>query len=190
MRQLAWLTARGEILTQDFLPGLAPHIRWLRTPLGSLGLAAAAAGLCGMFLHPQGFVVFFGIVVVTILGLIWPWLSVRGLDGSLSFDRSRCREGESVTARLIFRNRMPWGAWGISVQGGFHDLSGDSGSDIPLVGLAAVPGWRTIEETVVFVPGCRGEYPGRPRISTGLQAPGEVLKLASFACPGRLSIAT
>ena len=57
MKPLAWLTNRGEILTRDFLPALAPYIRWLRTPLGSLGLAAVAAGLCGMFLHPQGFVV-------------------------------------------------------------------------------------------------------------------------------------
>src|SRR5438552_7147792 len=156
MRQLAWLTNRGEILTQEFLPSLAPHIRWLRTPLGSLGLAAAAAGLCGMFLHPQGFVVFFGILVVTTLGLVWPWLSVRGLDGSLGFDRSRCREGESVTARLTLRNRTPWGVWGVSVQGGFHDPSGDSRSDIPLAALAFVPGWRTIAEPVEFVPGCRG----------------------------------
>ncbi len=162
MKPLAWPTNPGEILNRDFLPGLAPYVRWLRTPLGSLGLAAVASGLCGMFLHPQGFVVFFGILVVTTLGLVWPWLSVRGLDGSLSFDRSRCREGESVTVRLVLRNRMPWGAWGISIQGGFHNLSRTSHSDIPLVGLAVVPGWRTIEETVEFVPACRGEYPGQP----------------------------
>ncbi len=64
MRQLAWLTNRGEILTRDFLPGLTPYVRWLRTPLGSLGSAAVASALCGLFLHPQGFVVFFGLLVV------------------------------------------------------------------------------------------------------------------------------
>ena len=156
------MTARREILTRVLFPGLERFRRWMRTPLGSLGLAAAAAALCGLFLHPQGFVVFFGIVVVTTLGLIWPWLSVRGLDGSLTFDRLRCREGEAVTARIILRNRMPWAAWGISVQGGFEDPRGDRRSDIPLVGLAIVPGWRAIDEPVEFVPGCRGEYPGGP----------------------------
>jgi uncharacterized protein (DUF58 family) len=113
-------------------------------------------------------VVFFGILVVTALGLIWPWLSVRGLSGSLGFDRSRCREGESVPVRLILRNRMPWGAWGISVTGGFSEPAGDSRDDRPLVGLDVVPGWRTIVETVEFVPGCRGEYPSRaPRVICG-----------------------
>ena len=74
---------REGILTRDFFPGLTPYVRWLRTPLGSLGSAAVASCLCGMFLHPQGFVVGFGVLVVTTLGLIWPWLIVRGLYGSL-----------------------------------------------------------------------------------------------------------
>ena len=45
---------------RDYFPRLAPAIGWLWTPLGSLGMAAVAAMLCGMFLHPQGFVVFMG----------------------------------------------------------------------------------------------------------------------------------
>jgi uncharacterized protein (DUF58 family) len=162
MRRLAGMTTGGEILIPDFLPGWTSSVRWLRTPLGSLGSAAAAAGLCGLFLHSQGFVVFFGILVVMTLGLVWPWVSVRGLSGSLSFDRSRCREGESVTARLTLSNQMPWGAWGLSVQGGFPDSDGDRGAEIPLAGLACVPGWSTVAEMVEFVPGCRGVYPGRP----------------------------
>ena len=105
---------------------------------------------------------------MTTLGLIWPWLIVRGLYGSLSFDRSRCREGESVAARLTLGNRMPWGAWGVSVRGGFQDRIGNDGDDIALVGLAFVPGWRSIAETVEFVPACRGECPSRqPRVVCG-----------------------
>jgi uncharacterized protein (DUF58 family) len=130
--------------------------------LGSLGSAAAAAGLCGLFLHPQGFVVFFGILAVTALGLVWPWLSVIGLSASLVIDRSRCREGESVATRIVLRNTMPWAAWGLSVRGGIHDGDGDSHAGIPLVGLAVLGGWRTVAETVEFVPGLRGEYPRRP----------------------------
>jgi uncharacterized protein (DUF58 family) len=168
MRQLVRLRNRREFLTRDFLPGLTPFARWLRTPLGSLGLAAMASCLCGMFLHPQGFVVGFGVLVVTTLGLIWPWMIVRGLYGSLGFDRSRCREGESVACRLILGNRMPWGAWGVSVRGGFQDPPGNDGGDIALADLAFVPGWRSIAEPVAFVPGCRGEYPGRrPRVVCG-----------------------
>jgi uncharacterized protein (DUF58 family) len=162
---MSLLTNPRAVLTHDFFPVISPYIRWARTPLGSLGLAALASVLCGMFLHPQGFVVGFGVLVVTTLGLIWPWLIVRGVYGSLSFDRSRCREGESVAARLTLGNRMPWGAWGVSVRGGFQDPVGNDGDDIALVGLAFVPGWRSIAETVEFVPACRGEYPSRqPRV--------------------------
>ena len=65
-------TGRGRVLTQDILPGLAPYVRWLRTPLASLGSAAIASLLCGMFLHPQGFILAFGITSVILIGVIWP----------------------------------------------------------------------------------------------------------------------
>ncbi len=43
-----------------------------------------------------------------------------------------------------------------------------AGDDMALVGLAFVPGWRSIAETVEFVPACRGEYPSRqPRVVCG-----------------------
>jgi uncharacterized protein (DUF58 family) len=168
MKPLDRLTKLRDILSRDFLPGMAPYLRWIRTPLGSLGLAALASGLCGMFLHAQGFVVSMGILVVTGLGLIWPWLIVRGLNGSLSFDRRRCREGESVACRLTLCNRMPWGAWGVSVRGGFADPVDHGRDDDALVGLAFVPGWRSIAETVAFIPAARGVYPGRqPKVVCG-----------------------
>jgi uncharacterized protein (DUF58 family) len=168
MNPLAWLTNRQEILTREYFPGLAPYIRRLRTPLGALSLAAVAAGLCGMFLHPQGFVVFFGVLAVMTLGLAWPWLGVCGLEGSLGFDRRRCREGETVKARLTLRNRMFWSTCGVAIKGGFHAPSGERGDETALVGVASVPPRRTIVETVEFVPRIRGEYPMcRPRVVCG-----------------------
>lgn len=146
---------RAATATRGFLSGLSRSVRWARTPLGSLGLAAVVSALCGMFLHPQGFVVGFGVLGVTALGLGWPWMSVRGLTGTLDFDRARCREGESVLLRFTLRNRMPWTAWGVSVRGA-------------LGSLACVPGRRTTVESVAFVPTCRGVYPADPpRVGCG-----------------------
>ncbi|WP_422922989.1 DUF58 domain-containing protein [Singulisphaera sp. PoT] len=129
----------------------------MRTPLGNLILAAIAAALCGFFLHPQGFVVFFGLLVVTALGLSWPWLSVWGLGGSLAFDRTRCRELETVTARLTLRNRMPWGVWGLGLK-----VADEDGPEALLTALVFVPGWRTTSVTFEFASRCRGVYPRTP----------------------------
>ncbi len=167
MKRISVFATRAELLTREVLPGLAPYVRPLTTPLGTLGSAAVAALLCGLFLHPQGFVVFFGLVVVMALGVSWPWVSLWGLSGRLTFDRSRCREGEPVTARLILRNRMPWGVWGVSIKGGFAQ-PGQDGGDGSLTGLDTIPGGRTIERFIEFVPNCRGEYPlGQPRLACG-----------------------
>src|SRR5207244_6174114 len=91
-------------------------LRWLRSPLPILGLAAGVAILCGLFLSRHGFVVFFGLLTVGGLGLVWPWLSVWGLRGKLGFDRLRTREGEPVLARLRVRNLAPWDALGLAVE--------------------------------------------------------------------------
>ncbi len=163
----AWSRPGSEFLTKEIFPGLTPYIRWAKTPLGSLGLAGAASALCGSFLHQQGFVVLVAIGAVTILGLIWPWLSVCGLGGSLTFTRSRCREGDQVSALLTLRNRAPWGAWGVSVDCGRGN--NDTGPDDDLrTGLAYAPGCCSTETTFDFIPRCRGSYPrGTPRIVCG-----------------------
>lgn len=71
-------------------------------------------------------------------------------------------------ARITVRNRMPWGVWGVSIKGGFHQPGSDGDGDDPLSGLAFIPGRRTIERSVAFVPDCRGVYPaGPPRLACG-----------------------
>ena len=76
------------------------------------------------------------IVAVTVLGLVWPWLSICGLRGSLSFTRTRCREGDQASCLLTVRNRVPWGAWGVAVDCGQGD--DDTGPDDDLLERACV----------------------------------------------------
>ena len=145
-------------LDHDFLPRISPYVDRWRTPLGVLILAGAASSLCGMFLHPQGFVLFFGLMAVILVGAVWPWLSVRGLVGELAFDSIRGRELEPLGARLILRNRCPWTSWGLTIRVGTdHDAA-----------LVAVGGWRSIDERFTLVADRRGEYPLVPaRIASG-----------------------
>jgi uncharacterized protein (DUF58 family) len=160
-----WVNRLGEMLTRDYLPAADPYwLDWARTPLAILGLAALAATLCGFFLHPHGFVLLFGIGVVTALGLVWPWLSVRGLGGRLDFGRLRVREGDSVQVGLTLRNRAPWGVWGLGMQ-----IEGSDPAAAGLTrGLAYLPGRRTLELRWEYLAGRRGEYPtGTARLTCG-----------------------
>lgn len=155
------------ILTHDYFPGVNPYIRWIWTPLGTLGLTATAAALCGMILHPQGFVVLVGILSVLAFGLGFPWLSLRGVHGSLSFGRERAREGEPVPVKVSLTNRLPWSAWGLTIEGGFTPNDSVE-TQASAAGLALLRGWRTTRLTLALVPPCRGDYPIHPsRIATG-----------------------
>src|SRR4051812_20063311 len=115
VRGLHWAFPLGSILTRDYSPRVVASIRWLWSPLGSLGTAALAALLSGLVLHPRGFVILGGLLVVIVLGVVWPWLTVRGLSGTLGFDRPHAREGEAVGMRVSLVNRLPWAAWGLVV---------------------------------------------------------------------------
>jgi uncharacterized protein (DUF58 family) len=153
----AWTA--GAILTHDYFPRLAPALRWLWSPLGSLGTAAFAAMLCGLILHPRGFVVLFGLLVVMALGVMWPWIAVLGLSGALGFEQRRTREGKGVTVQLSLRNRMPWGAWGLVVEDGCRDPGDGGESDAAAWGVVCAAPLRTTQAAWEFIPACRGIYP-------------------------------
>lgn len=150
------------LATRDFFPGFSARARRVvYNPLAVLIGAAAVALVCGIFLHTQGFVLAGGIVVVVGLGVVWPWLALRGLSGALAFDRPRASEGESVEVRLTLRNRL-WTAWGLAVRDGF----GDAGE--PVAAVASAPGRRAAACRWAFTPPRRGVYPSvGPRLTTG-----------------------
>jgi len=160
-RQRTWFNA---IATYDVSPEFSAKVRrFVYHPLGILLMAGFVSLLCGLFLHPQGFILCGGVLVVVALGVIWPWLSLRGLDGSVAFDRGRATEGESVDVRLTLRNRLPWAAWGLAVRNGF---GGDSSE--PVAGIASALRRRTVLCHWPFRPAHRGVYPlAPPLLSSG-----------------------
>lgn len=156
-----WLHA---IATYDFLPRFSAQVRrFLYNPLGVLLAAGASSLLCGLLLQPQVFVLSGGILAVLAFGVLWPWLSLRGLSGSVAFDRTRASEGEAVEVCLILRNLLPWSAWALAVRAGF----GGPPAEV-VAGVVAVPRWRTVRCRWSFVPPCRGVYPlSAPQLTTG-----------------------
>ena len=45
----------------------------------TLALTAIAALLCGLFVAPQGFVVFASVAAVIVVGCVWPWFESSGI---------------------------------------------------------------------------------------------------------------
>jgi uncharacterized protein (DUF58 family) len=87
-----------------------------------------------------------------VVGSIWPWLSLCGLDGQLTYSASRGREQEALVVTLRLRNRCPWPAWCVTLDGACDP---DDEAPVP----AALPGWRRSELSCVVTPARRGVYP-------------------------------
>ncbi|HMP02713.1 MAG TPA: DUF58 domain-containing protein [Gemmatales bacterium] len=158
--RVAWARRVIDFLSHDWVPQYDRFvIDWMKTPLGLLVLALLFALFCGWGLHPHGYWVAAALAVVIAVGLVWPWLALRGLRGRLEFTSERGREGEPVGVRLQLENRWPWAAWGVGLK---LDLPHEPGVD---AAVSHVGGWRRRECRFDFVPPQRGVY---PRVSTRL----------------------
>ncbi len=85
-------------------------------PLAILLMTAVVAAACGIALQPQVLVLSAAALVTAGIGVVWPWMSLLGLRGTLTFHRTRAREGETIGAQLDVTNRAWMAAWGVAVQ--------------------------------------------------------------------------
>src|SRR5207248_5521256 len=105
------------------------------------------------------------LAAVLAVGIVWPWVSMRGVRCELSFAQHRVREGEAVQAVLRVQNRFPFPTWGLVLDRGLTSHDGDSGC----VGLARVPGWTSSVFNWEFITQQRGVYPlARPELATAV----------------------
>ena len=158
-RAVARLT---RLLHHDFCPGQNGWAYKLKHPLWAVAAATGAAAAVGLSLNSAALWVAAALATGGVLGVVWPWVTARGLRCEVEFDGRRGREGVPATVVLRVTNRLPVPAWGLSVAGGFGE--GD-GTDLS---LDRVPGWATVEYRWAFTPPRRGVYPLRaPRLATG-----------------------
>jgi len=161
---LAPLVAIGN---HDFCPWANRYVYWLKQPIGWFVVAAAAAALTAVFLEPQVWTIFGSLVAVMVLGVVWPWVAMRGTTAEIAFDCRRCREGDRRQVRLIVHNRWPWPLWGLAAENGFFLRPADE-ENRPVAALARVPGWSRSEFVFEFRPDARGVYPHEmPELATG-----------------------
>lgn len=151
----------------DFCPWINRYVYWLKQPIGWFVIGAAASLLVATCLAPHAWIIFGSLVVVMVLGVIWPWVTIRGAAAEVAFDCRRCREGELIQVRLAVYNRWPWPLWGLAVEKGFFNETTAEG-ERPVTALARVPGWSKSEFVFDFRPSQRGVYPHTtPELATG-----------------------
>ena len=151
----------------DFCPWANRYVYWLKQPIGWFLVGAAASLLTALFLAPHAWIIFGSIVVVMVLGVIWPWVACRGATAEVVFDCRRCREGERIQVRLAVYNRWPWPLWGLAIEKGFFGETTEPG-ERPVTALARAAGWSKSEFVFHFRPSQRGVYPHTaPELATG-----------------------
>ncbi|MCA9222432.1 MAG: DUF58 domain-containing protein [Planctomycetales bacterium] len=151
----------------DFCPWANRYVYWLKQPIGWFCVGAAAAALTAVFLEPRVWVIFGSLVAVMTLGVVWPWLAMRGATAEIGFDRRRCREGDRVQVSLSIHNRWPCPLWGLAIENGFF-LEATEGETRPVAALARAAAWSRSEFLFEFRPDARGVYPhSAPELVTG-----------------------
>ncbi len=145
----------NDALNYDFCPWANRWVYWMKHPLVGMTAVALTAGLCGMYVAPQAWLLFLGLMLVVVLGLAWPAITVYGLRAHVHFDQAWCEEGQTTRIRVSIRNRLPLPAWGLSLSGGVP------GEEL-LVSFSRVNGWRTTDFVWSFTPRQRGVYPEGP----------------------------
>ena len=157
----------SRLLHHDFCPGQNGWAYKLKHPLWAVAAATAAAAAVGMSLNAAALWVAAALAVSGAAGVVWPWVTARGLRCEVEFDGRRGREGRPATVVLRVTNRLPVPAWGLSVADGFGE-AGTSADERADLSLDRVPGWATVEYRWTFTPPRRGVYPlAPPRLATG-----------------------
>lgn len=153
-------------LNHDFCPWANRYVYWLKRPIGWVLLALLSSMVLGIYVSPQAFLATAGIAMVAIIGSVWPWISMIGVRGELSWDTLRCQELDSIQTRLVITNRWPWPVVGLTL-----DLDAGllpEGWDKQRVSLQRIAGFSKSTFQWSTVPQTRGQYPrGQVHLSSG-----------------------
>jgi uncharacterized protein (DUF58 family) len=118
---------------------------------------------CGYLVHPRAHILSWATAALLAAGIVWPWLSVAGVSGSLDFLQTRVREGEPATLRLTLQNRWPWRVCGLGVR---VPAGRNSPQDQDVGAVRLLHGRSTQSIELKLVLPRRGEYPGGDALIT------------------------
>jgi len=142
----------------DFCPSCNWMIDWCKQPIGWVVAAIGFSFLVGLQVGPQGYVLCFGFIALLILGLVWPWISMKGVACELMIPEVRLREGESLTLVFRVRNFWPLPIFGMMVKGDFLQELEENAEPV-MFSLRRVSAWSETEFQIPVTPRRRGRLP-------------------------------
>ncbi|WP_339733622.1 DUF58 domain-containing protein [uncultured Gimesia sp.] len=148
------LRSLNQLLHHDFCPQYNQWVDWMKNPFWCLAISILTAFVCGLLVNSTILYIAAAISLIILVGVLWPWISVKGLSAELSFNKIRTKCGESVSTSLIVKNNWPWPAWGVYLRHPFSEHS----DHLCEVAIECIPGWETTEYTWEFIPRKRGVY--------------------------------
>lgn len=153
-----WVSRLRAVGETDFCPWANRYVYWLKQPVGWFAVAALLSGLVGALVNPNGWVLMSVILSIMAVGMLWPWLAVRAVEGALEPSLECVHEGEHVELVVRMRNHWPMPQFGISIDG-FLDQRADDELPMPSVALSCVPAMSEASYRLAVSPQVRGHYP-------------------------------
>lgn len=161
------LTSVLKMANHDFCPNLNRYVYWLKQPIGWVVAATLFSVLIGVFVGPQGFVLALAFFALLVLGLVWPWLSMKGIRCGLTIPGGPMKENEAGEVVLSVRNYWPIPVFGLIIEGDF--LQGIDADEEPIMfALKRIPAFSRADFPVAVTPYQRGVFPaGEVRVQNG-----------------------
>jgi uncharacterized protein (DUF58 family) len=156
-----------KLANNDFCPDLNKYVYWLKKPIGWVCLAFVFSLLVGILVGPQGFVLAVAAASLLVVGLVWPWVSAKGLACRLELPQHQIIENESFNVVFKVQNSWPFPIFGLMIKGNFLQDTGEDDSQMAF-SLRWVPGWADTEFCIPLVASRRGVLPdGEIIVSNG-----------------------
>ena len=160
---ISWVV---RVANYDFCPSLNGLTDLLKQPLGWVVSAIVFSLLVGFLVGPQGYVLAFVFLALLVLGLAWPWLSMKGVRCRLVLPDRRVEENQELEVVLRVKNFWPLPIFGLMVKGDF--LQDGEGDESVAFSLKRVATWSESEFRVPVTPRRRGRLPnGRIAVANG-----------------------
>ena len=151
----------------DFCPGANPFVYWLKSPVGWVVAAIGFSIAVGLFIGPQGYILASAFAALLVIGMVWPWISMKGIKCQLILPNGELREGDE--AEIVFRvqNYWPIPVFGVMINGDFLQEVDDEQEPVAF-SFRRVPAWSEAEFRIPVTPRRRGHLPsGEALLSTG-----------------------